>query len=75
MCIRDSVYSARYCGVHGDDEANNQLLLKELENVPEPRAAHYGAAIALCRPGREPVSYTPLDVYKRQSRRIFRSRS
>ena len=65
MCIRDrcvdalggrpGVYSARYCGVHGDDEANNQLLLKELENVPEPRTAHYGAAIALCRPGREPV--------------------
>ena len=52
---RPGVYSARYCGVHGDDEANNQLLLKELENVPEPRAAHYGAAIALCRPGREPV--------------------
>ena len=52
---RPGVYSARYCGVHGDDEANNQLLLKELENVPEPRMAHYGAAIALCRPGREPV--------------------
>ena len=52
---RPGVYSARYCGVHGDDEANNQLLLKELENVPEPRTAHYGAAIALCRPGREPV--------------------
>lgn len=52
---RPGVYSARYCGVHGDDEANNQLLLKELDAVPEPRTAHYGAAIALCRPGREPV--------------------
>ncbi|MCQ2437922.1 MAG: ribonuclease PH [Clostridia bacterium] len=52
---RPGVYSARYCGVHGDDEANNQLLLKELENVPEPRKAHYGAAIALCRPGRKPI--------------------
>ncbi len=52
---RPGVYSARYCGVHGDDEANNQLLLKELENVPEPRTAHYGAAIALCRPGHEPL--------------------
>ena len=38
---RPGVYSARYCGVHGDDEANNQLLLKELENVPEPRTARY----------------------------------
>jgi len=52
---RPGVHSARYCGVHGDDEANNRLLLKELENVPEPRRAHYGAAIALCRPGHEPI--------------------
>ena len=52
---RPGVHSARYCGVHGDDEANNQLLLKELEDVPEPRTAHYGAAIALCRPGHEPI--------------------
>ena len=28
---RPGVYSARYAGVHGDDEANNRLLLKELE--------------------------------------------
>ena len=52
---RPGVYSARYCGVHGDDEANNQLLLKELENVPEPRTARYAAAVALCRPGLEPL--------------------
>ena len=53
---RPGVYSARYCGVHGDDEANNQLLFKELENVPdEQRTAHYGAAVALCRPGHAPV--------------------
>ena len=54
---RPGVHSARYCGVHGDDEANNQLLLKELENVDEPdRTAHYGAAVALCRPGHAPVT-------------------
>ena len=52
---RPGVYSARYCGVHGDDEANNQLLLKELEDVPEPRTARYAAAVALCRPGHEPL--------------------
>ena len=52
---RPGVHSARYCGVHGDDEANNQLLLKELENVPEPRTARYAAAVALCRPGLEPL--------------------
>ena len=27
------VYSARYCGRHGDDEANNELLLKNLAGV------------------------------------------
>ena len=52
---RPGVHSARYCGVHGDDEANNQLLLKELADKPAPHRAHYGAAVALCRPGREPL--------------------
>ena len=61
MCVdalggRPGVHSARYCGVHGDDEANNQLLLRELENTPdEERTAHYGAAVALCRPGHAPI--------------------
>ncbi len=53
---RPGVHSARYCGVHGDDEANNQLLLKELSGKPAPHRAHYGAAVALCRPGRAPVT-------------------
>ena len=52
---RPGVHSARYCGVHGDDEANNRLLLKELSDKPEPHRAHYGAAVALCRPGREDI--------------------
>ena len=29
------VYSARYAGEHGDDEANNDLLLKNLEDKSE----------------------------------------
>ena len=49
------VYSARYCGRHGDDEANNDLLLANLAHVPAPRAARYVAAIALVRPDREPI--------------------
>ena len=52
---RPGVHSARYCGVHGDDEANNQLLLKELRDKPQPHRAHYGAAVALCRPGHEDI--------------------
>lgn len=45
------VYSARYSGVHGDDEANNRKLLAELEGVPyEKRTARYVAAIACVFP-------------------------
>ena len=32
------VLSARYAGTHGDDEANNDKLLRELETVPDVRA-------------------------------------
>ena len=52
---RPGVYSARYCGVHGDDEANNDLLLKEMDGKTD-RTAHYGCAVALCRPGHEPMT-------------------
>ena len=43
------IYSARFSGVHGDDEANNRLLLKKLEGVND-RGAHYTCAMALCYP-------------------------
>lgn len=53
---RPGVYSARYSGVHGDDEANNDKLLMELQDVPdEKRTARYACAMALCRPGKEPL--------------------
>ncbi len=52
---RPGVLSARYAGVHGDDEANNKKLLSELQNVPaNERTAHYVCAIACVFPdGRE----------------------
>ena len=43
------IFSARFCGRHGDDEANNRLLLEKLGNNPD-RRAHYTCAIALARP-------------------------
>ena len=49
------VYSARYCGRHGDDAANNTLLLHNLKGVPAPRKARYVAAIALVRPAHAPI--------------------
>lgn len=45
------VYSARYCGKHGDDEANIQKLLKKLEGVPEEkRAARFVSVVCVCFP-------------------------
>ena len=43
------IYSARFSGVHGDDKANNRLLLKKLEGVKNC-SAHYTCAMALYRP-------------------------
>ena len=42
------VYSARFCGRHGDDGANNRLLLEKLEGVPaEKRTAYFESCVAL----------------------------
>lgn len=43
------IYSARFSGVHGDDAANNRLLLQMMKNEKN-RTAHYTCAMALCRP-------------------------
>ena len=49
------VYSARFAGVHGDDVANNALLLQKLAGVPEEkRGAYFESCVALVFPdGRE----------------------
>ena len=45
------VYSARYSGVHGDDEGNIIKLLKNLEGTPdEKRTAHFACAICVSFP-------------------------
>ncbi len=43
------LYSARFAGRHGDDEANNALLLEKLKGVKD-RGAHYCCAMALVWP-------------------------
>ena len=46
------VYSARYCGRHGDDAANNRKLLENLAAVPEGnRAAKFVSAVCVLLPG------------------------
>ncbi len=49
------VFSARYAGGHGDDEANNRLLLANMAGISDPqRTARFVAALALALPdGRE----------------------
>ena len=63
------VLSARYAGVHGDDEANNDLLLRRMEGK-EDRRASFVCALALKLPGREPLiaegSCPGTILYKRQ---------
>ena len=45
------VLSARFAGVHGDDAANNALLLERLADVQdEQRGARFVCALALARP-------------------------
>lgn len=43
------IHSARWAGVHGADEANNDKLLGELADVPEEgRGAHFHSCVVLC---------------------------
>lgn len=43
------VYSARFCGRHGDDKANNALLLEKMRSVPDgERAAYFESCVAVC---------------------------
>ncbi len=43
------IYSARYSGGHGNDEDNNRLVLKNLEDKSDKRA-HYTCAMSLVYP-------------------------
>ena len=46
------VFSARWCGRHGDDDANLRLLLAQIADVDdEHRGAHFTCAAVLVRPG------------------------
>mgnify|MGYP000809607236 CR=1 FL=1 len=45
------VYSARYCGCHGDDEANNDKLLDAMQAVPAgQRGAKFVSAVCFILP-------------------------
>jgi XTP/dITP diphosphohydrolase len=45
------VFSARWCGRHGDDRANLELVLAQIEDVPtEHRGAYFACAAVLATP-------------------------
>lgn len=45
------IFSARFAGGHGDDQANNEKLLAELASVaPNKRSARFVAVIAVAKP-------------------------
>ncbi len=51
------VHSARFCGRHGDDAANNRLLLEKLKDVPEKeRTAYFESCVALVLENGESVT-------------------
>ena len=66
------ILSARWAGEHGNDKANNALLLKQLADIPDSkRTARFRCAAALVVPGGrktdgadddKPVSYTHLTL-------------
>ncbi len=50
------IYSARYAGADGDDEANNAKLLEALEGLPaDRRTARYRCVIVLVRSAKDPA--------------------
>jgi XTP/dITP diphosphohydrolase len=62
------VLSARWAGPPKDDTRNNELLLAQLDDVPdERRGAHFACAVAFCHP-----DGTELVVHGRMSGRVIR---
>ncbi|MBW7997039.1 MAG: XTP/dITP diphosphatase [Candidatus Glassbacteria bacterium] len=52
------IHSARYAGATASDADNNNYLLNKLDGMPaENRKAAFHCCLALCRPGREPVTF------------------
>lgn len=60
------IFSARFAHEHGNDEANNEKLLKMLEPFPQQaqRTARYVCALALVRRGDDPLPLTATEVWE-----------
>ncbi|AOE50884.1 RdgB/HAM1 family non-canonical purine NTP pyrophosphatase [Kangiella sediminilitoris] len=50
------IYSARFCGEHGNDQANNDLLLEKLNGIPpEERTARYQCVLVFMKHASDPT--------------------
>jgi len=66
------IYSARYAGNHGDDEANTQKLLKEMEEVPDKkRSGRFWCAIVYVEHANDP---TPIIIQRGWEGEILRKK-
>lgn len=50
------IYSARYSGSHGNDNANNELLLKNMQGISD-RSANFTSAVVLYYPSGEYMTF------------------
>ena len=67
------IYSARYAGDHGDDEANTQKVLTDMEHVPDAeRSARFWCAIAYVRHADDP---TPIIIQRGWEGEILHQKS
>ena len=55
LAMAPGVYSARYAGEHGDDAANRNLLLKNMQGVRDRSAAFICSLVCAFPDGREPI--------------------
>ena len=61
------IHSARYAGTHGDDNANNSLLLAELAGVPEAeRTARFRCVMVYMRHAEDPAPVICQGVWEGQ---------
>jgi len=67
------IYSARFAGDHGDDEANTQKLLEDMAQVPDAqRTARFWCAIVYVEHANDP---TPIVIQRGWEGEIMREKS
>jgi len=67
------IYSARYAGAHGDDEANTQKILDEMSDIPnDQRSARFWCAIVFVEHANDP---TPIIIQRGWEGEILREKA